>query len=286
LCLDNSAIFYIGANNEYDLHIVQVGSDVYKTDYEDQTPAIYDNITANAWLRMYDTAFVSYGTLILAVDEYRSEINNNTSTGKPPGWPIMDTNTTIAWNAGAVSWNLTGLLTKELSDRSILNSLTDTSPTSKDWIRIDSISNETAGDQEKENDSGPPKFAHVQHAFVKRVDATVSKIQASLTFLVIVFVCNAVKLFIMLWVIFMEHKHYIVTLGDGAASFLEYRDPTTERMCMLSKPEITGGVAASSFRQSDHLERIVMDSTMTWTERSITYSNLRNRDREVSTLFL
>jgi hypothetical protein len=139
LCLDNSAIFYIGANNEYDLHIVQVGSDVYKTDYEDQTPAIYDNITANAWLRMYDTAFVSYGTLILAVDEYRSEINNNTSTGKPPGWLIMDTNTTIAWNAGAVSWNLTGLLTKELSDRPFLNSLTDTSPTSKDWIRIDSI---------------------------------------------------------------------------------------------------------------------------------------------------
>jgi hypothetical protein len=219
---------------------------------------------------MYDTAFVSYGTLILAVDEYRSEINITTSTGKPPNWPSMDGNTTIAWNAGAVSWNLTGLMTKEWSDRSFLNKLTDTNSTSKDWIRIDSIFNETTGDQEKENDSGPPKFAHVQHAFVKRVDTTKSKIQASLTFLTIVVVCNAVKLFIMLWVIFMEHKHYIVTLGDGAASFLEHRDPTTERMCILSKPEITTGVAESSFKHNDQLERIVMESTMTWTKRYIT----------------
>jgi hypothetical protein len=133
----------------------------------------------------------------------------------------------------------------------------------------------------------PPKFAHVPHVFVKRL-ATASRIQLSLTFLIIVIVCNTVKLFTMIWVVFMERKDYIVTLGDGASSFLEKPDPTTELMCILSKPEIVREVtdAPNRARHNDELSQYVEESGKTWTKQHTTYSNALNRDREVGSYFM
>ena len=265
---DNSAIFYIGANNEYDLHILQLDSAVY-AEYAAKSPGEYDKVDASAWRSRYDTAFVSYGTLVLVVDEYRSQLEDTTKTDE-----------------GAVAWNFTGQLMARPSSRTLLGTLTNTTKNTQDWILLDYMFNLTADLQQEKESPSPPKYARIQHAFVQRVDATASKIQASLTFLVIVIVCNFIKLLIMLWVVFMEHKQYIVTLGDGAASFLEHRDATTERMCMLSKREITGEVAEASFTHSDQLEWLVMESKMKWSERTIMYSNIRNMDREVGTSFL
>jgi hypothetical protein len=235
---------------------------------------------------LYDTAFVSYGKLALAVDEYRSNINQTTQTGKPSGWPSVPANITTVWNAGAVSWNLSDPIKKELSDIPFLKNVTSTNSTSKDWIRMDWVISQTAKGSATRQSSDPPRFAHVPHVFVRRTRATASKIQANLTFLIIVIVCNVFKLATMVWVVFMEHKDYIVTLGDGAASFLEHPDPTTQRMCVLSKPEITQEVAAQTFKHYDRLEALLMDIKMTWNTRFITYSNARNRDREVGTYFL
>jgi hypothetical protein len=235
---------------------------------------------------LYDTAFVSYGNLTLVVDEYRSDINQTTQTGKPPGWPNVAANITTTWNAGAVSWNPSDPIKKELSDIAFLRNVTSTNSTSKDWIRMDWVISQIEKDSSNRQSSNAPRFAHVPHAFVRRTRATASKIQANFTFLIIVIVCNVVKLATMVWVVFMEHKDYIVTLGDGAASFLEHPDPTTQRMCILSKPEITREVAAQTFKHYDRLATLLMEIKMTWNTRFITYSNARNRDREVGTYFL
>jgi hypothetical protein len=86
----------------------------------------------------------------------------------------------------------------------------------------------------------------------------------------------------------MERKDYIVTLGDGASSFLEKPDPTTERMCILSKPEIVREVAdaPNRARHNDELSQYVKESGKTWTKQHTTYSNALNRDREVGSYFM
>lgn len=133
----------------------------------------------------------------------------------------------------------------------------------------------------------PPLFAHVARAYAKNLD-TASRIQLNLTFLIIVIVCNSVKLLIMLWVVIVERKDYLVTLGDGAASLLEIPDPTTERRCILSKPEITSEVADATLRlgHDDQLSRLVSHSKKIWSKQYITYSNALNRDREIGSYFM
>lgn len=86
----------------------------------------------------------------------------------------------------------------------------------------------------------------------------------------------------------MEREDYIVTLGDGASTFLRQPDATTERMCILSKPEIIREVsgASQSFRYDDQLERLVSQLGKQWTKRDTTYSNALNRDREIGSYFM
>jgi hypothetical protein len=97
-----------------------------------------------------------------------------------------------------------------------------------DWMFARSSMNRTS--------LSTPKFARVLHAFAKKLE-TVSRIQLSLKFLIIVIVCSSVKLLTMLWVVIVERRDNPVALGNGAASFLERSDPTTERICILSKPK-------------------------------------------------
>jgi hypothetical protein len=244
----------------------------------------YDMIESGEWSRVYDTALVSYGTLFLVVDEYRSEIDNDTLTGKPKDWPNVTTEVTNAWNRNQVDWNLNAPLVNEKGTPSFIRALSATESVSRAWIRMDTMSSNSASTTPSKD---PPKFAHVPHAFARKVD-TVSRIQLSFTFLIIVIVCNSVKLLTMLWVVFMERKDYIVTLGDGAASFLDGPDPVTERMCILSKQEITRDVADtnSNIRHNDQLSQMVKESGKRWTKQFTTYSNALNRDRELGSYFM
>lgn len=279
---DNSAVFYIGANNDYDMCVVEVGTADYKTISEDQPPGTYDKITNDKWIAMYDTPFVSYGNVILAVDEYRSEIINTTGTGKPDNWPNVDSAIADEWAKGAVSWAMSGNITKILSDRSSIRQITATGAISKNWITTVGVLSRNVM---KEN-ANSPKFAHVAHVFVERIAATSSRIQVSLTFMLIVITCNFVKILTMLWVVFMERKHYIVTLGDGIASFIEHRDHTTDRMCMYTKPDIKHAVSVAKFQHDDELQTVITTAKTTWNKQFITYSNAMNRDREVGTYLL
>lgn len=283
----NSAVFYIGANNQYDLHVVQLGSDDYngvisKSYGPDRE---YDMIDGSKWAKVYDTNLVSYGNLYIAVTDYRSEINNDTLTGRPENWPnVNDERIVREWNQGNVTWNLNAPLLHELSQTDFIRGITRTESTSKSWIRMDTVYNQSGKDKPSDK---PPKFANVPHVFARRLN-TASRIQLSLTFLIIVIVCNTVKLLTMLWVVFMERKNYIVTLGDGAASFLEHPDSTTERMCILSKEEIVKEVKdiPHRSRHNDRLSQLVGQSGKTWESKFTTYSNALNRDREVGSYFM
>jgi hypothetical protein len=106
--------------------------------------------------------------------------------------------------------------------------------------------------------------------------------------MVIVIVCNATKLSTMLWIVSVERKDYIVILGDGAASFLGTPDPSTERLCVLSKPELVREIKSSApgERHNDQLSRLVNQSKQTWTKQFSTYSNALNRAREIGCYFI
>lgn len=249
-------------------------------------------IDGSKWKKVYDTNLVSYGELYIAVTEYRSEINNDTRSGRPENWPDLanvneprKTQIINNWNDGNVTWNLEGSLTKELSDVDFLGAITETKSASQSWLLMSYLYPRT--DKATPSDNPPPKFANVPHVFAKRLN-TASRIQLSLTFLVIVIVCNSVKLLTMIWVVFVEKKNYIVTLGDGAASFLERPDPTTERMCILSKEEIVTEVAdvPTRIKHNDQLAHLVGQSGKTWEKKHTTYSNALNRDREVGSYFM
>ncbi|KAH8732907.1 hypothetical protein GQ44DRAFT_639726 [Phaeosphaeriaceae sp. PMI808] len=281
----NSAVFYIGANNEYDVYVVQVDSAEYKNIYAQSNMAsvknahVYDHFEGGRWKRIYDTKLVSYGNLVLAVNEYRSSIQPDTFDGRPIN-PSKEM--TIEWERGNVTWNLPAMLKHELGTQDFVNNITDT--TSIWWIRMDWLINQSSGNKSTTN---PPKFAFVPHVFTERLQ-TASRIQLSLMFLIIVIVCNSAKLLAMLWIVFMEQKDYIVTLGDGVSSFLERPDPTTERMCILSKSEIIHEVADTPLKakHDDQLARLVTQSGKTWTKPYCMYSNALNRDREIGSNFI
>jgi hypothetical protein len=281
------------------MHAVQVSTDDYykiydrsnaprraesnQTNIHNDGGPIYDMLKGDEWVKVYDTALVSYGMLYLAVEEYRSEIDNDTLTGYPKDYPDASVDALTSWAEGKVDWTLPLPLKQDLSSPGFISVITGTGATSKEWIRMDSMYKRSTSDRS----TSPPKFAHVPHVFAQRLD-TASRIQLSLTFLVIVIICNSMKLLTMLWVVFMEQKDYIVTLGDGAASFLERPDPTTERMCMLSKPAIIHEVSEAPFkgRHDDHLSRLVTRSGRGWTKQSTTYSSALNKDRELGSKFM
>jgi hypothetical protein len=242
----------------------------------------YTAVKGTEWVRMYDNELVSYGTLILAVDEYRTFIENKTFTGYPDRWPDVPTEDANAWAFGNETYNLAAPLTLRPATK-VLDLFNDDAAT-RAWVDFTYAYGRSTSNTSTDT---LPRFAHITHAFAKNLD-TASRISMSLTFLIIVIVCNSIKLLTMLWVVMVERKDYLVTLGDGAASFLERPDPTTERMCILSKPEITSEVADMTLtsKHDDQLSRLMSHSKKRWSKQYSTYSNALNRDREIGSYFM
>jgi hypothetical protein len=282
----NSAVFYIGANNQYDIYAVEAGSENMAA-FEEQSR--FDRIEGTKWIRIYDNLLVSYGNVVLVIDEYRSSFDTKTATGRPEKWPNVSPAVASDWAGDfflSYPWKIEGgQIMKPLGTPEVIRNITDTGAVSREWIRFDRLFTP----EERENQGTAPTrfFAHVSHTYAYKVD-TASRIQLSLTFLIIVIVCNSVKLLAMLWVVFLERQEYIVTLGDGASTFLRSPDPKTERMCILSKPEVVREVAEApeSSKHDDQLARLVTQSGKIWTKQYSTYSNALNRDREIGSYFM
>lgn len=76
--------------------------------------------------------------------------------------------------------------------------------------------------------------ARIAQAFAIVVNRK-SRIEFSVDFMITVTIFNALKLFIMLWVLITDKSEYLVILGDAAASFLQRPDPCTAGQCLLDK---------------------------------------------------
>lgn len=64
-------------------------------------------------------------------------------------------------------------------------------------------------------------------------------INFSMTIMIVVLSFNALKVVLMVWILFRFDAEKILTsVGDAAASFLTYEDPTTMQMCLADKREI------------------------------------------------
>ena len=97
----------------------------------------------------------------------------------------------------------------------------------------------------------------------------------------IVIVCNMVKLFTMFWVAFMENLDYVVTVGDGAASFLAHPDSTTRGMCVSTIHEVIArvGDVADTKEDPDLFAIILRRCGNFWARRRIQYSVALDRDQ-------
>jgi hypothetical protein len=94
----------------------------------------------------------------------------------------------------------------------------------------------------------------------------------------------------MVYVLFTKKSDYLVTVGDSAASFLECPDPSTERMCIMSRDEIIDVVSDEhcngKVRHNDELAAMVQRSRRTWTKQYRNYTSALDRDRQVGSSFM
>lgn len=134
---------------------------------------------------------------------------------------------------------------------------------------------------------GDVRYMHIVEARARIVPSS-TRIQLSLLFMIIVIWCNAVKLAVMVWVLFREHSDFIVTLGDAAESYLRQPEPTTERMCAFSKEVILSTIESDkvNYRKRDMLGDLLQDIYGSWKKEYRTYSASLDRDREIGSYFM
>jgi hypothetical protein len=130
-------------------------------------------------------------------------------------------------------------------------------------------------------------YAHILSARALNVPSR-SRIQLSLRYMTIVIICSAMKLVIMLWVLFLERSDLIVTLGDGAASYLEHPDPNTEKVCVFTKDAILTncGPQRNKDRKRDALDDLLQETYGIWKKQKRAYSSSLDRDREIGSSFM
>ncbi|KAF2446411.1 hypothetical protein P171DRAFT_430575 [Karstenula rhodostoma CBS 690.94] len=281
----NSSAIYAAETNKFNVSLVSY----------DTTDASSLSRTSNftrfpngRWQAEYMSSTVNFGDLTLIVDDFASHLNFSN-----PGNPFL---------------NKSGLPTEFKLPEKTDVSLNDIVLNLTSWINITNVARFDAP-----YSINGSVYAHVIEGYGKNVP-TKSRIQLSQSFLIIVIVCNAVKLTTMLWVLYMEKNDFIVTLGDGIASFLEHRDPTTEKFCVFSKEAITAEVAhrmskQEAFRTSfsdpstsntqsesapkvktatktDYLGEMVLNSSGMWRDQNHLYSSALGKDRQVGSSFI
>jgi hypothetical protein len=119
-----------------------------------------------------------------------------------------------------------------------------------------------------------PPF-HIDYAFSEPVPNS-SSVQLSLAFMLVVIICNALKILVIYRTLKEPLSSQILTFGDAVSSFLEDPDPTTVGLCTLEKEEIMKSV------QSPHTSS---DFVKPWQYRR-RFIGDRSVGRWVSNIFL
>ncbi|PVI04090.1 hypothetical protein DM02DRAFT_519244 [Periconia macrospinosa] len=213
----NSAAIYIATSNEFKIFLVDAGSSQVESLRANSS---FKHFPAQTWRPAYSSQLVKYSDLYLAIDQWASDINITDKNGMP--WEKGPTPVTLPLeiDLGSTVFNVTG------------------------WMNMTEIG--------IKNDTRTPfpRFARISQGYGV-TSRSVDRLQLSLSFLVVVIVCNAIKLAVMLWVLCVEKSDFLVTIGDGAASFLEHRDFTTEKFCVFNKDAITAEVSHRNLRRRD-----------------------------------
>lgn len=226
------------------------------------TDRLYTRFNGSTWQDTYNTKYVAeHGDLFLVVDRFAFNITQD-------------------W-AGI---NLTNYLSLELqnSDQASLRNLTIESP---DWLRYDTFFNlangYTPSNSSLGNDSWPVS-AHVDHAF-SRLNSPKSRLQLSLTYILVVTACNLVKLGVMICTLVVDRSTYIVTLGDAVVSFLQRPDPITRLQCVLGKEEILHKLGYMPYHEmeGEELETHMLRVEGLWLPQRRRYFDLMGKDRQV-----
>ena len=249
-------MFQIATYNEYNVTIVEYGSDAYSTvaRMSDKTSPEYafQSLSNSQWSKTYNNKFVSdHGDLILAIDR-------------------------IAFPTGGLRSiaNLSFYLpiSLEKGNQEIIGRLTTGS---SDWIQY----------------QYPPTpqtvnivSMSVGQAFAKVISPQ-SRIQISLYFMITVIVFNLLKLVIMLWVLFTDKHEYIVTQGDALATFLQRPDMTTRGKCTYGKDEMLYHLGRAPYilnREEKMIEDRFSDRLAgKWLPRERLYFDSITHDRQI-----
>jgi hypothetical protein len=153
------------------------------------------------------------------------------------------------------------------------------------WIDFSSLPGQ---DPSLRNASDPkwqtwPWAAHVEIGISKIIKPK-SRLQISLSFMLVVIFFNLLKLCVMSWVLYTDRTAYLVTLGDAVSSFLEAPDLTTGHLCMLGKEEMLyklGYMPYLAPGSEDELETLVLRSQGVWLPVRREYFFVLSRDRQI-----
>ncbi|KAJ3466644.1 hypothetical protein MRS44_004208 [Fusarium solani] len=83
-----------------------------------------------------------------------------------------------------------------------------------------------------------PSFLPVKYCHSEIVEENCA-LNANQPIVIVIIICNSIKLIIITTMVFWVKGWPIITLGDAIQSFLNDPDPTTEGLCLLSKDALT-----------------------------------------------
>ncbi|CAI6340112.1 unnamed protein product [Periconia digitata] len=287
----NSAAIYIAASSEFDVHLLPSESSKIPSM---STNTTFTHFVNETWRPDFTAPLIQYQDLYLVVDRWASTINITNQIGEP-------------WEEVATPKNITLPIEADVPFDALLTNVTS-------WVKIEAL-----GVSSLTKDPFP-SFAHISYGYAIKANPE-DRIQLSLNFLIIVIVCNAIKLSVMMLVLYREKSEFIVTIGDGVASFLEHRDPNTEKFCVFNKHALTAEVAHRTTRQTiqdepdfgsqaqykedmfkqidpktkddrsrtlkdDAFEKLVLTSNGVWRDFKYPYSSALGKDREIGSSFI
>jgi hypothetical protein len=262
----NAAIFQVATENMYNIFAVDITSNSYEQLQVDLSKnTTHRELPNSAWKKIYNTPHVfDNGDLYLILDKYAFVSTQDSAT-----LPISDYYPIEISGTQQNLQDITGLNGQALGDWIDLHNLTQKSQSIKNIMKLDVAS--------------WPESAHVVRGIAKIVMPK-SRLQISLTFMLVVVCFNLLKLCIMTWVLFTDRSAYLVTLGDALASFLEEPDLTTRNQCILSKEEMLfklGHLPYLAPGSKDEIETLSLRSQGMWLPRRREYFFVLGRDRQV-----
>jgi hypothetical protein len=243
-------------SNAYNITAIEYGSKVWYG-LNAGSPREFRTFNDSSWKDTYYTDYLSgYGDLFLAIDRFSFEPSQNFEAVSFVDYlPMCITN----------------------GNKSKLGSFASSS---LPWIDYRAFVNNTLEQGQAKNASWPDD-ARIAQAFATVLNRQ-SRIELGLDFMVIVIVFNALKLCVMLWVLFTDRSEYLVTLGDAVASFLQQPDPYTAGQCMLDKDAHLYKVGQQRELDPQTSAWVTMQDRLsgTWQPKRLRYSVSLPEDRQ------